>query len=63
MEMKTDAHTHSSELRGLDAEMLSVVPGEGGWWYHSLLGVHAASITAQGKTNTKLDLHFLSVFL
>ena len=33
--MKTDAHRHSSKLRQLDAEILSIDPREGAWQHHS----------------------------
>jgi len=33
--------------------MLSVIPGEGAWWCHYLLGVQAASVTTGGKAENE----------
>ena len=38
------SRSHSSKLWRLNAEMLSLVPGEGAWQCHSLLRVHTASV-------------------
>lgn len=54
----TDAHRHRSKLWWLDAEMLSVLPGERVWWHRSFQ-VPAAPITAHCKTNTEHYFDFL----
>ena len=47
-----------------DADMVSVLPGEGVWHCQSrCVGVQIASVTAQCKTNAECYFHFLCSFV
>lgn len=56
-EESTDAQ--SSKLQWLDAEMLSVVPGEGAWWGHSCGSGALCLYNSCCKINTECYFHLL----
>ena len=46
----------------LDAEMLGIVPWEGGWWWHACCSEHA-SVLACYKISAECYFHFSAGFV